>query len=66
MFSFKNQKGEKLYILDENVYLESPWTVANYYTLPFFAHYLPELTGLAKIIYMINHTIKLIFHILIY
>ena len=51
MFSFKNQKGEKLYILDENVYLKSPWTDANGYTLPFFAHYVPELTGLAKIIY---------------
>ena len=52
MFSFKNQKGEKLYIIDENDYLESPWTVANDYTLPFFAHYLPELTELAKIIYI--------------
>ena len=51
MFSFINEKGDKIYIIDENVYLKTLWRDERSYMLPFFDYYVPQLKGLAKTIY---------------
>ncbi|GMM47449.1 hypothetical protein DAPK24_040240 [Pichia kluyveri] len=51
MFSFINEKGDKIYIIDENVYLKTLWRDERGYNLPFFDYYVPQLKGLAKTIY---------------